>query len=1319
MSRFIFILFTLLATTKGLSQNLLFEHLKVKDGLSQATVNDIYQDEFNQIWIATRDGLNKYDGDKITVFNRQINDSTGLFGNNINSVCGDRKGKIFIGCKYGLVIYNQKEQDLSVVARKEVRCMHYGKDRLWIGATHAVNYLTPEQEIRTYVKLEHPCIIRSIFESSNSNLYVGTDNGLLVLDRNGKTTQIIKDINVVCLYEDKQKRIWAGTLNDGLLCIDTNENITFYKHEPSNPHSISNNYVRAICQDDLGYFWIGTFNGLDYFDPTTKEFRNYNHSFKDNASISDFSIWCIEKDIQGNLWIGTYFGGVDIINPEYSFANYYRAQDNGKGLNSSIVSNIAEEPNGNLWICTDNAGLNYFDRQNNRFSYYTQQEGLSSNTVKAILPDEKNNCLWIGSHLGGLDRMNLTTRRIERITLSKDNKLIDRYVRCILPYDGKLLIGTHALIQCYDPQTGQCHSLLPEDCTLKTGQVWDMQIDHRQNLWFSIQNAVFRFNLQTRELTSVPQLDNIDFAVFFEDSKQNLWIGGAGSGLFQIRDNQIVRTYNTDNSKLVDNYILDIAESKSGYLLIATNKGLTRLDTDHHTFYNYLNNVFFPFESLNERCIFVSPRNGTIALSSTQGLMLLSEKDLLYRSKTYNINLTSLSVNNKVVLPNDPTGILQQSILYADRLTLQEKHNVVSIDFAVTNYIKALQPEVEYMLEGFDNEWVKAKSNTITYTNLNPGTYQLKLRSKGLNNPEEVQLKTLSIQVKPYFYKTWYAYIVYLLVLAAIAYSLYVQFRLKNSLKYAAYKAAQTEESNQSKLRFFINVSHEIRTPVTLILAQIDYMLQGKDLPQNIQNRMNNMKRNAVKLKQLINELLDFRKQEQSEIRLKVSEQNFAAFAKEIYTSFQDYANAQNISTSFICNEKNIPLYFDPIQMTKVLNNLISNALKFTPAQGNVSVIINAQRSNVEVSVKDNGIGIKADDISKIFNRFYQAQESQNQHIEFGVGIGLSLVKNIIEAHHGRINVSNNEEGGTTFTLSLPTGRAHFAEEQIYNAAQENTNLINNEIEIEQIKNELQNQPAGPADEKKYKVLIVEDNEDMRNMLIDIFTDVYDVSYSINGEDIFDKVKQHEPDIILLDIMLPTVSGIELCKMLKSNLSTRSIPVILLTAASTQEKKMEGLQTGADDYITKPFDLKELVLRCNNLIYSRESIKSLLGREVQEANPVMAVSQQDQQFINKATEIVLQNISNPDFNINILAQELCLGRSSLFTKLKEVIGQTPKDFILEIRLRKSTELLKDRRDIPITEISTLVGFSDASYFIKLFKSHYGITPNQYRNNLKK
>lgn len=226
--------------------------------------------------------------------------------------------------------------------------------------------------------------------------------------------------------------------------------------------------------------------------------------------------------------------------------------------------------------------------------------------------------------------------------------------------------------------------------------------------------------------------------------------------------------------------------------------------------------------------------------------MLLSEKDLLYRSKTYNINLTSLSVNNKVVLPNDPIGILQQSILYADRLTLQEKHNVVSIDFAVTNYIKALQPEVEYMLEGFDNEWVKAKSNTITYTNLNPGTYQLKLRSKGLNNPEEVQLKTLSIQVKPYFYKTWYAYIVYLLVLAAIAYSLYVQFRLKNSLKYAAYKAAQTEESNQSKLRFFINVSHEIRTPVTLILAQIDYMLQGKDLPQNIQNRMNNMKRNAV-----------------------------------------------------------------------------------------------------------------------------------------------------------------------------------------------------------------------------------------------------------------------------------------------------------------------------------------------------------------------------------------------------------------------------------------------------------------------------------------
>lgn len=1327
--RFLIFMFLVFTTTSfSFSQDLIFEHLRVKDGLSHLTIHDIYQDEFNQLWIATRDGLNKYDGNKISVFRPIIGDTLGLFGNNIQSVCGDKKGNLFLQCMNGLVTYSLITQKFHTISRIGVTHISYGSQHLWISSGNQIKYLdNPRGKMKPYCILKDDNKITSLLELSDNNLLVGTNNGLLMLDGNKKTSNIINDIHVVCIYEDKEKRIWVGTLKDGLFCIDTQNKIVNYRHEILNKNSISHNYVRAICQDDLGNYWIGTFSGLDLFNIENQKFQNFNHSYDDQSSISDFSIWCIEKDNQGSLWIGTFFGGVDKINPEYSFNQFYRPKKNNTGPNEAMLSNVEEEGNGNLWICSDNGGLNYFNVTDNKFYYFKHdplnENSLSSNTLKALCLDKENNRLWIGSHLGGLDYLDLVTKSIRRISLGTNNPRIDKYVRCIQKYQDELILGTHDGIHRFNIKTHELTPLIEEKHGLNNIQVWDMIVDSNDRLWFSGNGTVYYYEIKKRKLNKLPNIRDIHLATFFEDKNKDIWIGSAGKGLFKykVAEDKISWFY-TLNSAIMDDYIIDINESQGGYILIATNKGLSRFDSDKNIFYNYYNNHYFPFESLNERCLHVTQK-GSIVLCSTEGMMIVSERDLLFKSKPYTINFTSLSVNNQIINPLDESNLLSKSINVTDTLILHEKHTSLSIDFAVTNYIKALNPEVQYKLEGFDNDWVDAKSKTgLTYNNLSSGTYKLKIKSYDKSNHQEINRRDLVIIVKPHFYKSWYAYILYILIIGGILYLIYSQVALKSSLKYAAYKTKHQEEVNQSKLRFFINVSHEIRTPVTLIIAQLDTLLQNSgNLSPTMSSKLINIKRNANKLKRLINELLDFRKQEQGHVSLKVSEQDIVSYVKGIYSSFSEYAIKLNVNISFISKYEQIDVFFDPVQMDKVIYNLLSNAFKFTPPQGSVSVLLEKKTNYVELSVIDTGIGIKQEDINNIFTRFYQAQDQDHslQNMDPGTGIGLALVKNIIELHKGIISVSNNPGGGTIFKISLPLGNSHFSDKDyIYNTFVKDPKI--EQTEINNIASSTDSiQYDKDHDNKKHTVLIVEDNDDLRNLLIDVFSPIYNTDSIADGGKAFDIIADRKPDLVLLDIMLPNISGIELCKKIKSNLSTRYIPVVLLTATTASEKKIEGLHMGADDYITKPFDTKELILRCGNLINNRLTLKEVFASMKSDDNQIIATNEQDKKTIEKATSIVLNNIDNPDFNIDTFAEMMHMGRSSLFTKLKEVTGQTPKDFITEIRLKQALALLKERFEMSITDIAFAVGFSDSSYFIKLFKTNYGVTPHQYRKNNNK
>ncbi|OQP62264.1 hybrid sensor histidine kinase/response regulator transcription factor [Niastella populi] len=1314
------------------AQSLLFNHLKVAQGLSHSTVNSIYQDEFNQMWIATRDGLNRYDGYRIEIFRPPIDDVNGIFGNNIPRVTGDKKGKLYIQCMAGLVSYDLKKQKFRVILRDSVRFIGYGQKRLWVARLNEVNYLTPgEDTIRNYCKLDPDVTVTSIMEDPFSNLYVGTlSHGLLMIDGNGRSKVLIKDISVITTIVDKQQRIWVGTLSNGLFCIDPRGAVVNYTHNLYDKESIPNNYVRTICQDDMGYFWIGTYGGLARFDPETRKFKNFNYASFDSYSIGSSSIWSIIKDTHGLLWIGTFFGGVDLINPEFSFNSYYRPSIDNKGLNSSIISTVAEDEKGNLWVGTDDGGINYFDRKNGSFAHYTHDAAnpntLSSNTIKTTLIDKDNNCLWIGMHLGGLNRLDFTTKKVTRINLNTGKAMVDNYVRSILKLGDNLLLGTHNSIYVYNIKTGAATRLLNTSYTDTDKQIWDMMLSTDSCLWFATASDVFRYNLSNKSLkkfnyhnSKANFNENITLATFYEDKKKRLWIGSAnkGIGLYDARHDTI-KFLNTANTNIIDNYVLGINESPMGYLLVATNKGLSLFDIDKNTFYNYYNN-FFPFESLNERSIYKS-RAGEIILCSMNGLLILTERDLMLKPKDYVITLTALYVNNRLIKPEEDPGIIKQSILYSDKIELDNNHSVLTVEFSTSNFIKALEPEIQYKLEGFDKEWINMHSNNnlITYTNLNPGSYVLKIKGVSKLTQQNIPEKEIQIVVHPPFYKMWYAYLFYFLLAGALLLLIFYQVKLRTSLKYAHIEKKHIEDMNQYKLRFFTNVSHEIRTPVTLIVTQLDMLLQRTDLSQSIRNRLTNIVRNTNNLKILINELLDFRKQEQGYLQLKVSENDLIKYIEEIFYSFKDQANYKHIHVSFIHSDEVLKMWFDASQLYKVFFNLLSNALKFTPPNGSVSLQVERKEDWVTVSVSDTGIGIKKEEIDKLFNSFYQGENSLNANIDPGTGIGLALVKSIVDAHGGTISVQSNEHNGSVFSVSLPLDDARFAAMKIEDKPEATDYQQALALPDEAFLEELQEkQPIGFST-SSVTILIIEDNKELLELLGSIFSLIYKVVKTDNGEEGLKLAIEVKPDIILSDIMLPGITGIELCKRVKTNLETCHIPVVLLTARTTAESNLEGLMIGADDYITKPFDTRILITRCNNLITNR----LILQRRFQTTSDLdvsqLANSEQDQELLNKAIAFIEENISNPDLNISLFANNMFLGRSSLFAKIKGITGQTPKDFITTIRMKKSLVILKENPALSIGEVAAMVGFNDTSYFIRMFKQHFGCTPKQYRMNGK-
>ena len=842
MQKLIIRLFFILASAAFANvygQNITFNHLTTDDGLSQFSVNSLYVDENGILWIGTREGLNRYNGDDIQTYKLQKNNPNSLFCNTVSRITGNHNGKIYLLCTEGVAEFNLATQKFTTLIQGNINSIYYN-DGLFIGKKNEIyRYNEETGNFDLYYQLPDRNLEIVCIHINKDVLWLGTTtNGVYCLNIDKKElTHPIQKGNITSFYQDSESELWIGSWEEGLFRVKADGTIENFKYNAKDPHSLSSNFVRACCEDNLGNIWIGTFNGLNRYNKITGLFQNHTASDTQADGLTHSSIWCIVKDNQGTLWLGTYFGGVNYFNPEYEiYTRYSYSSNEKKGLSNPVVGRTIEDKDGNLWIGTEGGGLNYYNRRTREFKWYRPQEGrnsISHNNVKALYYDADKEIIWIGTHLGGLNKLDIRSGHFThyRMEEGNPNTLPSDIIRDIIPYKSLLIIATQNGVCLFDPANGQCQQLFKDSKEGKSiKMVADVTFDSEGTLWIAATGeGVFSYRFDTCRLTNYRHdatnpnsLSNNNVNNITQDSKGNLWFSTSGSGLDLYRPaTNDFENFDKERNGLASDCIYETQESpSSGKLLLITNEGFSIFNYKNKTFNNYSAENGFPLTAVNENALCVTC-DGEIFLGGIQGMISFHEMELNFTPKPYKIILSRLIVNGREISVGDKTGILQHSLCHTGEITLNADQSMFSIEFATSNYIPANKDDIIYRLEGFSNEWTSTRGlHTITYTNLNAGTYTLLIKPEGKDENLCPQAQ-LTIHVLPPYYKTTLAYFIYIIITGAVLWYLIRAYKskikLRESLKYEQKHIQDVEALNQSKLRFFTNISHEFRTPLTLI----------------------------------------------------------------------------------------------------------------------------------------------------------------------------------------------------------------------------------------------------------------------------------------------------------------------------------------------------------------------------------------------------------------------------------------------------------------------------------------------------------------------
>ena len=1323
--------------------------------LSSTLINEVYEDNKGLIWVATEDGLNRLDGAKVEKFNHQAEDSTSILHNYVRGMYQLSDQTLLVGYFNGLQRYNYLTQSFHEIPM-------YDLDG----------------------KLMHPHIT-TMLERNNGEILIGTSgSGIfnLVKSKNGQYSGQLKEVVysefIQEIFEDKEQQLWVMTQDNGLFCkpSETDSFVGHYLYEfesESNLSSIAqaengNIYIgklneglfRFVSKDegfvkvpysgchlaikdlyvvDSNRIYVGTDNnGMKVFDPNSETFADLSLGIN-KFDFAKSKVHSIIMDSSENLWLGIYQKGIALIpfKPNnFKYIGYQSINKNTIGSNS--ITALKKDGNGIMWVGTDGDGIYKLDTDHNLMKHYLTKESTS---IMCVYEDSDGG-VWTGTYLNGLGSYQKQSDDFKFDNSILDNKgnKVDRIYALTEDGNKNLWIGSMG------------SGLFSMD--LKTGEVTERNLgnttglsnnseNYMQNNWINTllytsdnklyigtYNGLSCLDLETNSFIFDEGLNHVlghkIVYALHEDADGSIWIGTSEGLYLKPKGSWELENFSTDDG-LPSNVVCAIHQVDNGNLWLSTHRGISKFNPQDQGFTNFYFNDGLQGNEFNKGAVAIDNQH-SIYFGGINGVSYFDPSQISEQGKVPEIRMTALYLDNKQVngkTRSNGRPILDKGIMEADTLTLANTDNTFTMEFATKNFMDPQR--LTYFYEIDEYPWVSLQqgTNTIRFNDLLPGSYTIRVKAKELGAFSEV--KAFTVIVRPPWYGTFTAKIIYLLLFLGIAWAVISQLIQRQKIREKVRSQHYENQIKEAKIQFFTNISHEIKTPISLILNPLKTLMNSDDNPDR-QSVYRVMHRNSERILHLINQLMEMRKIDQGQIRLNYTQVDIVTFTKDICLLFEDQQSTKDIRLKFHSNVEKLDVVLDPSYFDKTLLNLLSNAFKFTSPGGTIDIVLEpfTTISGVEcfrLGVKDNGIGVAEKDLSKIFDRFYRSNKVE-LHPKEGTGIGLHLTRSIVHLHKGQIYAINNtDQDGCTMIMELPVD-CKAAEQSKKELVQKLSAMDlpdtqgDNENELETASISVSDQTEENETFKgrgKSRILIIDDDSEIRDYLSKELGEEYHVLVSSNGKLAYSMILNQTPDLIISDVSMPVMDGVSLCRKIKKNININHIPVVLLTARSREQDNILGLDIGADAYLAKPFNLAILKTTVKNIIHNREMLKnSYSGKQMPEGQlPPIQMKSADEKLMERVTKYINDNLDNPELNVAKIAKEIGISRVHLYRKLKELTNQSTRDFVRNIRLKQAADLLASK-NLSVTEVTYATGFSHVSKFSSSFKEFYGYSPKEYK-----
>ena len=1308
----LFINFLLLIPFAGIAQNAHFINLERKDGLASNFVRTMYQDSFGYMWFGTDDGLNRYDGVHIDTYRHIKKDASSLNNNYIIDILQTSKGKLLICTIDGVDVFNYKTEKFKHVSFSE----HYNfkgiletsNNEIWILTKNNTivvlnSNLQPTNKIRlSDIKTNHQQFKNSIdvFKYDKNNVVLHVENeGFYLLNLNStKTSFLAKDIvpistQILKIIAIDKSEFWILSLSGVFVVKNGILSARYTEGDTKEGLNLTSNFILDFKIMPNKEYWLFTDGGgINIYNTETKKFRYIVNDLNSNYSLASNFIYTAYIDKNSSLWLGTVKNGVSQLDKENPFSTYKLIiTENNQKFNIPITSLFLDSSN-RIWVGSDGKGLYKFDNNMLKFVFYDK-------TIKTItsINEINNNTLILGTYKNGVSTYDVSNHKIVNQKYINNKLNLDSKITFIEKTNNTFWIGGNKIIKCLALPK---NAFIKPDISFQDNNIRALCFEKRSEDTTLFGNYVGFYqhsNKKFKELLHTGQKVN-GISKF---NQNEYWLATNKGLIFYNTKTNNSQLYGTESGLLNEN-INSISNYKHNQLWLGTSQGISSFNIKTKTFTNYsykdgfIDNSFKSLKSLKLA-------NGRLIFGGEKGLLMFHPDSIKTKTKVNNVVFTKLSVNHKNLDPNE-SKIINGPIENSKLITLNHQQKVFTIGFTSFNFKYTNNIKFSYKLEGYNNEWSTTKERSLTFMNLEPGTYTLKVKASSLSGLWKNSYASIDINILPAWWQTlWFKALIIILMIIAlftINKAILNRERLKREFEFEKKSLKDQKELDEQQLQFFTNLSHEIRTPLSLILSPVETLIQ-QTTSQNIKNNLHLIQKNASRINRLINRGIDFRKTQFKEPDIQIAQEDIIHFLKELVGSFEEFSMSKNIKLKFISEIDKLPLWFDKYMVETIFYNLLSNAFKYSDTNGEIVLKICSTKKHVNITIQDFGQGISSEDLPYIFERFYQSKN----HIG-GSGIGLALCKSFVNAHKGYIKVDSSLKNGSTFKVTFHLGNKHFNKKDLVELNKENKAIL---IENKTIKNDT----FYDIKLKNKIILIVEDQTDLRDYLYKNLSNSYIIKTAENGLQAMEIIEKEKIHLVVTDVTMPLMDGMELCKQLKENIKTCDLPIVLLTAKTLNEEKVEGYNTGADVYLEKPFSLNLLKSIINNLLHKKVRLNNKVINNLEIPIDSETINTSDEKFYEQTIAIIEKHIDDIDFNVTKFSKELGMSKSLIYNKMANITNMSINNLILTVRLNKASQMLIYTKK-SIVEISLLVGFQNAKYFSTSFKKKFGKTPSKYR-----